>query len=84
MRQVIPMVIKAKFENGVFRPLEKVRVKEGTEADVYLRPVKRSTGQVSEQPRKSVKESSAFGIWKNREDIGDGIEFVNRMRNLRK
>jgi predicted DNA-binding antitoxin AbrB/MazE fold protein len=78
------MVIKARYENGTFRPLEKVKVKEGTRADVYLRPDKGNGDRGSVRARKSVKDSAAYGIWKDRDDIGDGVEYVNRIRKLRK
>ena len=68
--QVIQMVIKAKYENGVFKPLEDVDVKEGTEADVYVRSEKGNG-------RKPVfvRELGFFGMWKNRDDIGTGTEY---------
>jgi predicted DNA-binding antitoxin AbrB/MazE fold protein len=72
------MVIKAKYQNGVFRPVEKVVVKEGAEADVYLR--EKGNG---EKPRKSVKDYPAYGMWADRKDIGDGVEYVNRIRKPR-
>ena len=78
------MVIKAKYEKGIFRPLEKVRVKEGTKADVYLRPEKGNGDKSSPKLWKSVKDSPAYGMWKDRNDIGDGVEYVNRIRKLRK
>ena len=72
------MVIKARYENGVFKPLETVMVKEGIEADVYLRE-KRGGGK----PKKSVRDYDVYGMWKDRTDIGDGIEYVNRIRRPR-
>ena len=71
--------IKARYENGVFRPLEDVDVKEGTEADVYLREGN------GEQPkkRKSVRDLAVYGMWKDRDDIGTGAEYVARIRKYR-
>ena len=74
MPQVKAMVIKAKYQNGVFRPLETVIVKEGAEADVYLR--EKGNGEKS---RKSVKDYEVYGMWSDRTDIGDGIAYVNRI-----
>jgi hypothetical protein len=31
--------------------------------------------------RRSVKDLPFFGLWKDREDIGNGVEYVNRLRN---
>lgn len=74
------MVIKARYENGVFRPLEDVPAKEGTIAEVYLPGEKR---EEKKKPR-SVKELGVYGMWAGREDIPDGLEYVNRIRKLRR
>jgi predicted DNA-binding antitoxin AbrB/MazE fold protein len=74
-----PMVIRARYENGVFKPLEKVPLKEGTEADVYPR-----IEENGEKPRRSVKDFEASGIWKDRTDFKDGLDYENRMRKYRK
>ena len=70
------MTIPAKYENGVFRPLEAVQIKEGTVVEVRIPPEQRTVGQ-----RGSIKDLSFFGMWKDREDIGDGVEYVNRLRD---
>ena len=70
------MTIAAKYEDGVFKPLEAVKLTEGTRVEVH----------VAEQPRrgpKSVREFSAFGMWSDREDIPDGVTYVNRLREPR-
>ena len=73
------MVIEAKYENGVFKPLEDVPIKEGTEVDVFPR-VERENGS---KP-KSVKDLGAYGMWKDREDMADSVDYVNSLRrNLR-
>ena len=33
---------------------------------------------------KSVKELAAYGMWKDRDDIGTGVEYVNRIRKMRR
>ena len=81
------MSIRAIYENGAFRPLEDVPVAEGTEVDVYPRGERRtkSAGDiVHETPKVSVMDDPAFGMWKDRDDIGDGVAYVNRMRKNRK
>ena len=70
------MTIPAKFENGVFRPLEAVQMKEGTVVEVRVPTVQKPVG-----PRRSIKDLPFFGIWKEREDIGDGVENVSRLRD---
>ena len=77
------MSIRAIYKDGVFKPLEDVPVEEGTEVDVYPRPAERKQDK-PKRPWKSVMDSSAFGIWKDREDIGDGVGYVNRIRKYRR
>jgi predicted DNA-binding antitoxin AbrB/MazE fold protein len=70
------MTIAAKYENGVFRPLRNVKIKEGTVVQVHV-PVE----QQASRNRTSVKDLPFFGIWKDRADIGAGVEFVNELRD---
>jgi predicted DNA-binding antitoxin AbrB/MazE fold protein len=70
------MTIPAKFENGVFRPLEAVQIKEGTVVEVHVPAEKKPEGH-----RHSIKDLPFFGMWKDREDIRDGVEYVNRIRD---
>jgi predicted DNA-binding antitoxin AbrB/MazE fold protein len=70
------MNIAAKYENGVFRPLEDVKIKEGTVVEVHV-PVE----QQAARTRPSIKDLPFYGIWKDRADIGDGVEFVNKLRD---
>ena len=56
------MSIRAIYKDGVFKPLEDVSVKEGTEVDVYPREERRN----GKKP-KSVFDLEFFGMWKNRE-----------------
>ncbi len=73
------MSIRAIYKNGVFQPLESVPVKEGTEVDVYPRNEER------EEPKKpkSIRDLGFFGMWKDRDDIGTGTEYVSRIRKYR-
>jgi len=74
------MVIKAIYKNGVFEPLEKVPLEEGTEVEVHPRAKFRN----GEKPKsRSVKDYEAFGMWADRDDIGTGVEYVNRIRQPR-
>jgi predicted DNA-binding antitoxin AbrB/MazE fold protein len=73
------MSIRAIYQNGVFKPLEDVPIMEGTEVDVYPRSEKANGAKP-----KSVKELGAYGMWKDREDIGSGVEYVNRIRKMRR
>jgi predicted DNA-binding antitoxin AbrB/MazE fold protein len=70
------MTIAAKYENGVFRPLQEVKMKEGTIVEVHVPLEQRAANE-----RRSVKDLPFYGIWKDRADIGDGVDFVNRLRD---
>jgi len=67
------MTITAKYEGGVFKPLQYVNLTEGIAVEVHI---------PEEMPRqmKSVRELPIFGMWSDRDDIPDGITYVNRMR----
>jgi predicted DNA-binding antitoxin AbrB/MazE fold protein len=69
------MTIAAKFENGVFRPLEE-NVKEGTVVQVHV-PVEQHAAHI----RPSVKDLSFYGIWEGRPDMRDGVDFVDKLRD---
>ena len=68
------MTIAAKYENGVFRPLQDVPIKEGTVVEVYV-PVETPSGR----PR-SIGDSPLAGMWKDREDMADSVEYIDRLR----
>jgi predicted DNA-binding antitoxin AbrB/MazE fold protein len=71
------MPIKARYENGVFRPLDAVVAEEVTLADVYL-PVDKAARL------RQLRESPAYGMWADRDDIRDGVDYVNRLRKYRR
>jgi predicted DNA-binding antitoxin AbrB/MazE fold protein len=67
------MTISARYENGVFRPLQDLPVKEGTVVEVHLpleAPAKR--------PR-SIGDSPFAGMWKDRDDMADSVEYIYRL-----
>jgi predicted DNA-binding antitoxin AbrB/MazE fold protein len=70
------MTIPAKYENGVFRPLEIVQMKEGTIVEVLVPADREAVGK-----RRSIKDLPFYGMWKDRNDIGDGVDYVNALRN---
>jgi predicted DNA-binding antitoxin AbrB/MazE fold protein len=74
------MTISAKYEDGVFKPLEDVGIVEGTVVEVHIPS---STNRVMSNAR-SVGDFEFYGMWKDRNDIGDSVEYVNNLReNLR-
>ena len=76
------MSIRAIYENGVFKPLEDVPIKEGTEVDVYPRSERGENG--GKLKRKSFMQTEAYGIWQDRTDIGNSVDYVNKMRARRR
>ena len=70
------MTIPAKYENGVFRPLEIVQMKEGTVVEVLV-----PAEQEPVRERRSIKDLPFYGIWKDRTDIGDAVDYVNKLRD---
>lgn len=70
------MTIPAKYENGVFKPLEDVQIKEGTVVEVLVPAEQKPAGK-----RRSIKDLPFYGMWKDRTDIGDGVEYVNKLRD---
>jgi hypothetical protein len=70
------MTITAKYENGVFKPLGPVSISEGTVVEVRLPPDgDRPIGQVP-----SIGEFAFFGMWKDRTDIGDSVDYIRKLR----
>ena len=69
------MVIEAKCENGVFRPLSKVELKEGTVVEIHV-----NSGQTARKEL-SIRELGFAGMWADRADIKDGVSYVNSLRD---
>jgi len=72
--KVTVMTISARFEKGVFRPLQDVPIKEGTVVEVLL------PTEVPAKRPPSIADSSFAGMWKDRDDMADSVEYINRLR----
>ena len=70
------MTIPAKYENGVFRPIDAVLIEEGTVVEVYIPADPQRAGH---RPR-SVRDFAFCGMWKDREEMADSVAYVNRLR----
>jgi Protein of unknown function DUF104 len=68
------MKIAAKYENGVFKPLEDVNLKEGAVVQVYVPQQERLAPA-------SIADLGFVGMWADRDDITDGVSYVNRLRD---
>lgn len=70
------MTITAKYEDGVFKPLEDVTVNEGTIVEVHVP----SYADRLKGKARSVGDFAFFGMWKDRTDIGDSVEYISKLR----
>ena len=70
------MTIPAKFEHGVFRPLEDVTIKEGTIVEVHVP----AEGEPARR-RRSIKDLPFYGMWAGRDDVADGVSYVDKLRD---
>jgi hypothetical protein len=68
------MTISAKYENGVFKPLEDVKIKEGVIVEIDMPQAEKA------KPR-SIRDLGFAGMWADRDDITDGVSYVNRLRD---
>jgi len=68
------MTIPARYENGVFKPLEDVNIKEGTMVEVHVPQQRKASPQ-------SIRDLGFAGMWADRDDIVDGVTYVNRLRD---
>ena len=71
------MNIVARYENGVFRPLEAVAIKEGTVVEIQ---VPMESGPPVNRVIVSL-DSDIFGLWRDRTDIDDSVDYVNQLRS---
>ena len=69
------MVIEAKYEDGVFRPLRKVKLKEGTVVEIHV------NRENTPRRAQSIRELGFAGMWRDRADIKDGMGYVDALRN---
>jgi hypothetical protein len=60
----------------VIRSLEDAKIMEGTVVEMRA-----SAERHAPHERPSIKDLPFYGIWKDRADVGDGVDFVNRLRD---
>ena len=68
------MTIPAKYESGVFRPLAEVTIQEGTVVEVHV-------PEAAPAKPKSIRDFGFVGMWADRDDIQDGVRYVDRLRD---
>lgn len=84
---VLPQIVTAIYENGVLTPLEKVKLRKRQKVRVKITPLaphkQKTVARPSSKPTRAetVKlASESFGMWADRDDIGDAVEWVNEIR----
>ena len=70
------MTITAKYEDGVFKPLEDVAINEGTSVEVSVP----SYADRLKAKSRSVREFAFYGMGRDRTNIGDGVDYINNLR----
>lgn len=70
------MTITAKYEDGVFKPLEDVTISEGTIVEVRVP----SCAERLKNKSRPVGDLAFYGMWKDRTDIGDSVEYISNLR----
>ena len=70
------MTIAARYEDGVFRPLETVAIKEGTIVEVRVP----SYGDRLKARSRSVRDFAFYGMWKDRDDLVDSVGYISNLR----
>ena len=71
-----PLTVIAKYEDGVFKPLEDVTINEGTIVEVRVP----SYAVRIEGKSPSLRDFAFYGMWKDRTDIADGAEYISNLR----
>ena len=75
-KQALAMTIAARYEDGVFKPITAVNLKDGTRVEVRL-----LTPGDAGYHRPALRALPFFGLWADRTDIKDGIGYVNNLRD---
>jgi predicted DNA-binding antitoxin AbrB/MazE fold protein len=71
------MTITAKYEDGVFKPLEDVTINEGTIVEVRVP----SYADRLKAKSPSVRDFAFYGMWRDRADIGDSVDYISNLRH---
>ncbi len=87
---VMPQTVTLIYEDGVFTPVEKVKLRKRQKVRATIIPFVapkrksvtrrrvRKNGAHDELVKQRIRES--FGMWADRDDIGDAVEWVNEIR----
>jgi predicted DNA-binding antitoxin AbrB/MazE fold protein len=70
------ITVPAKYETGVFRPLEDVALREGTVVEIILPAEAQAASK-----RRPIKDLPFYELWADRDDITDGVSYVDALRD---
>jgi predicted DNA-binding antitoxin AbrB/MazE fold protein len=70
------MTIIAKYEDGVFKPIENVAINEGTIVEVRVP----SDADRFKAKSRSVRDFAFYRMWRDRTDIGDSVDYISNLR----
>ena len=70
------MTVNAKYEDGVFKPLEDVTINEGTIVEVRVP----SCADHLKAKSRSVRDFAFYGMWRDRTDIDDSVDYISNLR----
>ena len=70
------MIITAKNEDGVFKPLANVTMNEGTIVEIHVP----SYADRLRTKSCSVGDFAFYGMWKDRTDISDSVKYISDLR----
>ncbi len=74
------MNITARFENGIFRPLEAVSLREGTLVAIRVASDVPSEEETKKPSAVAALDSDFFGLWKDRSDLEDSVDYIQKLR----
>ena len=63
-----------KIRERVFKPLENVKIEEGTVVEIHVPQREKATPS-------SIRNLGFTGMWEYRDDITDGVSYVNHLRD---
>ena len=86
---VMPQTVTLIYEDGVFTPVEKVKLRKRQKVRATIIPFVAPKHKSATRRRARSKPTRAelvklaresFGMWADRDDIGDAVEWVNEIR----
>ena len=67
--------MKRQIADGAFKPLVEIKLEEGTRVEIHI------NREQTARKAPSIRELGFAGMWADRDDIKDGVSYVNRLRS---